>query len=370
MLDKVKLNPKLLCGLLIALFFCIALFIRVYFPYDKVFTADWIKFTGADAYFHMRLVDNIVHNFPNLLSFDPYFVYPGGSGVGVTRFFNYLLAGIIWVAGLGSPSPHTVDVISVYFPAVLGALCVVPVYFIGKELFGRWAGVLSAGLLALLPGEFVGRSILGFTDQHVAEVLLSTVTMLFLILAIKSAGRKQLTFGHLKSRDWAANTRPLVYSLLAGVFLGVYILTWAGALLFVFMLSVYFVIQFIIDHVKGRSTDYLCIAGFILFSVALIVSLMVSQVTLYLVSMAGAILIPLVLSGISRLMVRVNVKPFYYPLALLGLGLTGLGLFYLVSPFFLSSMLSMFSIFAPTGAQLTTIEMQPLLFPNVGPVHR
>ena len=175
-----RLSPKLVIGIILVLFFAVALSIRVYLPYDKVFVGDWIKLTGVDAYFHMRLIDNLAHNFPHAISFDPYFRHPDFRLVGSISFFDWLLAGIIWVIGLGSPTQHTVDVVSVYIPAVLGALTVIPVYFIGKELFGRGAGVLSAGLIALLPGEFLGRSILGFTDHHVAETLFTTIAMMFL----------------------------------------------------------------------------------------------------------------------------------------------------------------------------------------------
>jgi len=359
-----RFSPKLLAGIIVALFFGIALYLRVCLPYDQVFSGDWIKFTGIDAYYHMHLVDNLVHNFPRLMGFDPYFIYPGGTGVGSISFFDWLLATIIWVIGLGSPTQHTVDVVGVYFPAVLGALTVIPVYFIGKELFGHWAGVVSAGLIALLPGEFLGRSILGFTDQHVAETLFTTITILFLILAIKAARQRQLTFNHLKRRDWATSAKPLIYSLLTGIFLGIYFLTWRGALLFVFIISIYFIIQFIIDHLKHKSTDYLCLVGVVLFLIALLMFLPVSPGMLYSAPLVIALLIPLVLSGVSWLLTRREIKPAYYPLTVVGLGLVGLGIFYAIAPSLLSSMLKQFSIFAPSGVLLTTIEAQPLLFPG------
>ena len=356
-----KPSPKLLVGIILAILFGIALYLRIYLPYDQVFSGEWIKFTGVDAYYHMHLVDNLVHNFPHLTGFNPYGLYPGGAGVGSTWFFDWLLASIIWVIGLGSPTQHTVDVVGVYFPAVLGALTVIPVYFIGKELFNRWAGVISAGLIAILPGEFLGRSILGFTDQHVAEVLFTTVTILFLILAIKAARQRQLTFSHLKRRDWATSAKPITYSLLAGISLGIYLHTWLGALLFVFIIFIYFIIQFIIDHLKHKSTDYLCLISVPIFFIALVMFLPISPGKFYLASMIIALVTPLALSGISQLMASKEVRPAYYPLTLVGLGLAGWGLFRLVNPSLLSSMLGKFSIFAPRGVQLTTIEMQPLL---------
>jgi len=357
-----KFSPQLLVSIILAVFFGIALYLRVYLPYDQVFVGDWIKFTGVDAYYHMRLVDNLVYNFPHRISFDPYVFYPHGGSWSSMPFFDWLLSGIILLISWGSPTQHTVDVVGVYFPAVLGALTVIPVYFIGKELFNRWAGVISAGLIALLPGEFLGRSILGFTDHHVAETLFSTIAILFLILAIKSARQIQLTFNQLKCRDWAAITKPLLYSLLAGSFLGIYILTWIGGLLFVFIIFVYFIIQFTIDHLRGRSTDYLCLIGVTTFLISLLMFLPVSREIVCLASLIIALLSLLVLSGISRLLASKKIKPAYYPLILIGLSLAGLALLCVINPSLLKSMLGEFRIFNPGGFVLTVLEVRPLLF--------
>ncbi|MFC2059863.1 STT3 domain-containing protein, partial [Chloroflexota bacterium] len=314
-----RFSPKLLAGIILALLFGIALYLRVSLPYDKVFTGEWIKFTGIDVYYHIRLVDNLVHNFPHYMSIDPYFLYPGATtGEIQIRFFDWLLASLIWLIGLGSPTEHTVDVVGVYYPAVLGALTVIPVYFIGKVLFNNWAGIASAGLIALLPGEFMGRSILGFADHDVANTLFTTVSILFLLLAINTAKQRQLTFKHINRQDWSVATKPLIYSLLAGIFLGMYLLMWMGALLFVFILTVYFIIQFIIDHLKRQSTGYLCLIGIPLFFAALLVFLPMSPGWVHLASLVIAILIPLVMSGTSWFMARSQIKPVYYPLTVVG----------------------------------------------------
>ncbi len=364
-MSQTRLSSKLVTVVILTLFLGIALYLRIYPPYDQVFTSEGIRFTGIDAYYHMRLIDNLVYHFPHRLSFDLYTFYPHGFTVPWPPFFDWLLVSTIWLIGLGSPTQHTIDVVSVYFPAVLGALTVIPVYFIGKQLFNRWAGVISSGLVVLLPGEFLNRSILGFTDHHVAETLFTTITVLFLLLAIKSARQRQLNFNHLKQRDWATITKPLVYGLLAGLFLGIYLLTWVGGLLFIFLIFVYFIIQFIIDHLRRVNNDYLVIVGVLPLLTALVISFPVlyqaQYSRLYLASLPIAILTPLILAGISRLMAIRKIKPAYYPLALVGLGLAGLAIFYVVNPSLLESMLGKFGIFAPKAAGLTIIEKQPLL---------
>lgn len=359
-----RFHQGLIAGILVTSFFMAALCLRVFPPYNKVFVGDWIKLTGIDAYFFMRLVDNLANNFPRLMPFDPYLLYPGGSDIaGFPTFFVYLLAAIVWFLGLGSPTQHTTDIVGVYFPAVLGALVVIPVYFIGKALFNRWAGVISAGLVAILPGEFLGRSILGFTDYHVAEVLFTTVAMLFLILATKSAKDKGLTFQQMRGLKLASMARPAIYSLLAGIFLGIYFLTWQGALLFVFIIFVYLIVQFIFDHLKRTPTEYLCFISAIVFVTTLLICLAGATNRLSLASLVIAIIIPITLAMISGFMARRDMNPALYPAALAGVGILGLAIFYGVNSTLLKTMLGHLGIFSwPIGTPV--LEMQPLMFPG------
>ncbi|MBI4267340.1 MAG: glycosyltransferase family 39 protein, partial [Chloroflexi bacterium] len=362
-----RIPAGLFIGIAVTLFFALALFFRAYFPYDKVFVGDWIKFTGVDAYYYMRVVDNLVQNFPHMSVFDPYLLYPGGQQIIYPNFFARLLAGIIWLVGMGTPTQNTIDVIGAFYPAVLGALTVIPVYFAGKELFNRWVGILAAGLIAVLSGEFLGRSILGSTDHHVAEVLFTTIIMMFLIVALKVGREREWSFSHIKNRDLKTSAKPIIYSLLAGIALGIYLLTWAGGLLFVFIITLYIVIQSIFDHLRRKSTDYLWLTGIILFFTAGIMFLPTTpplEQSLYPMSIIIAFLIPIVLGIISHLMSSRQLKPAYYPLVLVGLGLVGLGALYLVSPSLVRSALERFTVFVPTGTQLTTLEMQPFLFPG------
>lgn len=360
-MNQNRFSLTLIAGIVLGLFFGVALYLRIALPYDTVFVGDWVRFIEVDAYYHMRIVDNLVHNFPRYSPFDPYMVYPGGWTIGPPLLFNYLLAGIIWLAGLGSPSQRAIDVIGAYFPAVLGALTIIPVYFIGKALFNRWAGVIAAGLIAILPGQFLIRSLIGYTDYHVAEVLFTTTAMLFLILAVKSARQKELTFSHVKRRDWTVISKPLLYSFLAGIFLGIYFLTWAGALLFVFIISVYLVIQFIIDHLRRRSTHYLGFVGAISFIVALAMFLPMSPDKLSLASLIIAIFIPIFLAGLSHVIAAHRLKPLFYPLTVLGLGLVSLVVFYIINPSLLGSIIGRLGIFIWPIKTIVS-EMQPLFF--------
>jgi oligosaccharyl transferase (archaeosortase A-associated) len=361
---KRRVHPLVIVGIILAALCGISLYIRIALPYDQVFVNGGVWFRETDAYYYIRNIEVLVNNFPHFNSFDPYMLYPGGAA-GLTRpFFPWLIAGITLLVTPGAPTLHTIEVVAAYMPAILGTLTLIPVYFIGKELFNRWVGVVAAALAAILPGEFLHRSLLSFTDHHVAEVLFSTVCVLFLIMAVKRAREREISFKHILNRDWSVITKPLIYTLLAGIFLGLYLLTWQGGLLFIFIIFVCLVIQFAVDHLVRKSTDYLCIVGTPLFLIAFLMVLPVLGEggfdALYRMSLPIAIVAPIVLSIISRLMAGRGLKPGYYPLALLGLVGISLAVLYAVNPSLFQSMFEKFSIFNPGGAMRTVLEVQAL----------
>jgi oligosaccharyl transferase (archaeosortase A-associated) len=365
-----RLSTRVKCGLILAAIFGIALSIRTWLPYDGIFVGDWIRFQGNDPWYNMRLVENLLQHFPFRNAFDPFTYYPYGQAVPFAPFYDWFIGFVAWIVGFGHPSLHTAEVVGAYFPAVLGALVTVPVYFLGKVLFNRNVGLLAAALIAILPGEFLTRSLLGFTDHHVAEVLFSTIAMLFLILALKGAKEKAISFEHIWGRDWRTIRKPLLYSLLAGITMGVYLLSWAGGLLLVLIIFLFVILQYIIDYLRGKSTDYLCIVVVPIFLIALIMLVPFLNQLLYqdllIGSLVIAILIPPALSGVCWLIDYRGIKRAYYPLVLAGLGLVIILGFYIIDPSLLSSMWGKFNMFTP-GAQATTIaEVRGLFSPGVG----
>ena len=365
---KRRLPSIAIWGIILAAICGISLYIRIALPHDQIFANGAVWFRETDSYYFMRNVETLVHNFPHLNSFDPYILYPGGSGGLARPFFVWLIGVIAMLVGGGAPTLHTIETVAAYIPPILGTLALIPVYFIGKELFNRWVGIIAAALIAILPSEFLNRSLLGFVDYHVAETLFSTVCILFLIMAIKRAREREISFGHILSRDWSTITKPLVYTLLAGIFLGLYLLTWEGGLLVVFIIFAYLVIQFIVDHLRHKSSDYLCIVGTPLFLIAFLMLLPIlgngGFDIYYRISLPFAIVVPIALSVISRLMAGRALKPAYYPLVLMGLMGIGLAALHAINPHLFQSMVGLFSIFKQSGAMLTVMEATPLLFPS------
>lgn len=201
----------------------------------------------------MRLADVLLYNWPHLMVWDRYAGFPEAHQVG----FHPLMSGGIfvlsWIGTLGNPTIHSQELVGAFLPPVLGGLTLIPVFFLCKELFkNNKVGMLAVGLIAILPGEFLHRSLLGYTDQHAAETLLMVTTILFLVLARSRENWK-----------WAIGS---------GVALGLYTLNWAGSTFFYFILLVWFTIEFVFRHLKSQSTISLCRTFSLTFIIAMAVS--------------------------------------------------------------------------------------------------
>jgi len=218
--------------LAVAIIGFVSLWVRT-LPSDTVFLPGGIvRFATNDAWYHMRTLYVLLENYPNRMFYNPMTNYPYGSYIHFGPLFDQMIAITSFVLGMGSPSPQLVNTIAAYFPAVLGALTVVPVYYIGKYLGGRKTGLLAAILIAFAPGQFLSRSLIGFTDHHVAESLFSTFFMMFFILALISAKEKKLRFEDVFNKNLRVLKEPLLYSVVAGVMYSAYQLSWPGGSLF------------------------------------------------------------------------------------------------------------------------------------------
>jgi oligosaccharyl transferase (archaeosortase A-associated) len=362
---KRKLPPAAIAAIAMAIVAGIALYVRIALPYNQVFVNGQVWFLETDSSFYMRNIQVIVQHFPHFNSFDPYMLFPGGQAGLIRPFFAGLVSAIILLVR-GATTLYHMEAIAAYVPPILGTLALIPVYFIGKELFNRWVGVIAALLAAILPTEFLHRSLVGFLDHHVAEVLFTTTCALFLIMAIKRAREREISFSHIFNRDWHTITRPLIYMLLAAIFLGFYLLTWVGGLYFIFIIFAYLMIQFVVDHATGKSTDYLCIIGTPLFLIAFLMLLPVLGTGrfdgVYRAALTIAVVVPIIMSLLSRFMAGRKLRPVYYPLALLGLLGIGLAILRAAIPSIFGYMFSLFNVFTPAGAALTVMEVHPLTF--------
>ena len=249
-------------GLILAALF--SFYLRAILPWKTVFSGSNVIFSSeSDAWYHMMLAKGTVINLQRLW-FDPMTNFPQGTPLHFGPFVSWAITIFSYIFGLGHPSMHTVEVVGAFMPAVLGALLVFPVYFIGKEIGGKSCGLISALMVAVLPGQLFSRTTLGFTDHHGAEILFSTLTMMFLLLAFRSG--RSMTFAvcrrtgpHLRSHSLLCPGRHIAWSVHRCLVIRFPIRRHNSAL---YSHSEHF------DHIKGKNVEYLGVSGAITFFVA------------------------------------------------------------------------------------------------------
>jgi dolichyl-diphosphooligosaccharide--protein glycosyltransferase len=354
-------NPPMLAGLftaarlrtaaIVAAICALALVLRTAPRWGHVFRAGYVSFQDSDAWFHMRIIDNLVPNLPHRMSADPYAAYPLPQALGVAPLFDYLVAVTAWVIGLGAPSARTVDVVGALAPAVLGAMMPALVYIVGSRLFDRLTGFFAAALIAVLPGHFLARSLLGFTDHHVLEALLATLTVLLLAVAAERAEPLARLGG----------------GATAGVALGAFLLSWSGGALLVFILAAWAVVQYHVDLLRGRADGRIASVLLAAVVVALLLVLAFQDRRMYryttqLSSLGGAAAVVIVLEGLRRALAWLRWPRHLLPVAVLGLVVAGVAVFAAAAPALTASIVADMGRFTPADSALTVNEVRPLFY--------
>jgi len=284
------------------------------------------------------------------------------------------------ILGGGSPSLELTRTVGAYFPAIFGALVVFPVYFIGREVFDRRAGLLSAFVVAMMPGQILSRSGLGFTDHHIGEVFFSTIFIMFFIMAVKSIKEIDFSLNSIRNTDWNRIRRPVILSIFTGIAFSLYMLQWCNGVFFGGIVAIFIVLQYIINHMQGRPNDGLCLVCFISFLAAFPLILIFVDPrnafsagrysNLHIVITAGSALFFLLLGLISLKMNEKNIQKIYFPVTIAGIYALGLFAAWILQKYqniqILTSFKTFFTIFeARTGGGQTIAEAQVPTHQNI-----
>ena len=110
----------------------LSFYLRGIIPMSRVFSGGNVIFSSeTDAWYHMMLAKGTVINLQRLW-FDPMTNFPHGTSLHFGPFVSWAITVVSYILGLGYPSTHLVETVGAFLPAVLGALLVFPVYFIGR----------------------------------------------------------------------------------------------------------------------------------------------------------------------------------------------------------------------------------------------
>ena len=321
---------------------CVAAGLRVWAPWDDVFgsagsfrTTARVNFLENDSWYHVRLAENQVRNFPRRVTVDPY-AAPNGQYVAVAPLLDTIIAtAVVVTQGRGATTEY-IERVAALVPAVVGVLAVVAVWALGTIAFDRRAGLIAGLLAAILPGHFLDRTLVGFVDHHALEVLLSFATLAALAYATRS--------GSFRS------------SMLAGMALGLYLLAWASGAYFVAILAVWIVLVALVAPPAASIVTATSTA--IAASLALVIVLVFQDPALFRYNTQVAALAGLLVAALAVMVFASRMAMAVAVLA--GLTVVIAGAASLFAPALVQQVLVDLGRFRPDPTRMAVLEARPL----------
>ncbi len=314
---------------------------------------------GPDAWYNLRLIEVALANNFGYIFFEPMTLYPTGQEIVWGPLFTYIASFFALLAGAAT----RVDVITAasWAPAVLGALMVPVMFFLGKRIADWKTGLITALFIAVIGGQFFFRSLYGHLDHHIAETLFSCLFCLCYVLALYALKDHKIDFKNITTLKL-----PLLYGVICGIayFLG--LLTMTTIVVFGLFVAVFTLIQFILNQHSGRPTEYLLSLNVITFVVTAIGLLLfgirnlgfgftdysLGLVLVHLFIVLGTIVLYL----ISRLVTKFE-KPWYYYLgSLVVLTIAGALILILALPDLFNSLIGSLGGFFINNATAATVQ--------------
>lgn len=341
-----------------------------------------VYFSGNDAWYHLRETNYIVRNFPSSMPYDIWTGFPIGNFVGqFGTLYDQLIALVALVIGLGSPTDTLIAKTLLVAPAVFGALAVIPVYFIGKRFSSRIGGLFGVFLLALLPGLFLQRTLVGAADHNAAEPFFMGLAMAGMFGAVAAAQRTTPVWEVVReelfeSREIDTLREPLAWSLAAGFLFGLFIWTWPPAVFLVGIVGLFLVVNVTTDVVHSNTPEPVSFAVAVSMLVTALMSLLAidtfgfSTNVLSLLQPLAALAVAgaaVGLSWLARFWEGEERPASQFPAVVAGLGIVGVALVALLlgSAYDLvASNLLRIVGFSADAATRTISEAQPFISPT------
>ena len=263
---------------------CVVAFtIRVVPGFDGVFQPGFVNFQETDAWYHVRVAENLVRHFPWRIMVDPYVFYGKVLDTPTAPFYDWFLGLIAWVAGGGAPPESLVHAIAAWYPVALAICTVVAVFVLARFIFGLGPALLATAIIATLPGHFLRVSSIGFTDHHIMESLLVTLYFFLLLRAIELPRAAVAT------------------SIAAGLTLAAYLLTFHGSALVIGVVIMWALADRIQWVLRGETSQPSLLSLYVSFLVALCICLLFYRQLWINYAIAALVLGSLAVGGVELL---------------------------------------------------------------------
>ena len=357
-----KYQTPIIIGL-VGFFAFFALWLRL-IPMFATGHADILTMVASDdPLYNLRQVEQLLANFPTYAWFDPMNLIPTGVTVYWGPLFIYISAIACIITG-ATTRPEIIGT-CLLIPPIMAAVTVVLMYPVGK-CCGDWkTGLLASGFTAVVTGQFFYRSMYGYFDHHIGEVLFSTLFCLCYLYAILVA--KETT---IDLKDFSTYKKLLLFSVIAGVAYLLDLFLMPTVILFALIVVVFTFIQILVDVCRGRSSEYLVVINGVCFAIATLGLILfgfknsngvidlstysIGHVYAYLLIIVGTVL----LYGLARYLK--NREKYLFPLTIVGIFIIFTGILYFAFPQLFNLFIEdLYAFFGQSSVTNTVEEARP-----------
>lgn len=200
----------------------------------------WPYLRNIDSYMFYREMDEIVQNNGVYPSKDIYVRAPEGEERSLQLYpFQHLGAYSYMFFRTFFPHLQLWEFL-IYLPAFLASLMALPMYYIGKALYDRKAGILAA-FFVVFDSSIISRTLGGDPDSDAITLLVAITVMAVFLLTYKYIDMKKVL-----------DKRAIIYTIFTGIMLGVWSHTWVGYWYIVWLITGMLVLRFLFDTIVTR----------------------------------------------------------------------------------------------------------------------
>jgi dolichyl-diphosphooligosaccharide--protein glycosyltransferase len=272
-------------ALWLAAFVVLAFTLRTVFNVDAGFDQASQRniFTGNDPYYDWRAVTHTLTTGENL-GFDKAINYPEGNWNPNPPLYVWTTVPVAAVIAKLTTLHDPVGTALNVMVASWAALTVIPTYMVGKDLFGRKAGLWGAFFMAI-SAPHIQRTAWGYPRHEAIALFFIVLAMAFLVRAFKRLDTREAVTSWRSGaavskglRETLRNNRTsLAYGALAGLALTACADTWKGYPYALAVLAVGLGFQLFVDHLRKRDST----AVFLVYLTATAIAVFLPWVLVY-----------------------------------------------------------------------------------------
>jgi len=249
----------------------LAIFVSAFWV--RSFPARFNELQAIDPFYIYRMSEYVINNDFQLPEIDMMRHHPFGVDPKTQTPVPFFLPAYMYVF-IGPLTGLEYFPYALLYPAIMGAVAVVVMFFIGKEIYDVKTGLLAAFFLATVPA-FITRTSAGFFDKEASAGVFMLMAFYFFLRAYKRS-------------DWKSG-------IASGLSMFMVIETWAGGLQYVLLLVSLFTFIMLILNINIKKIT----VAYVPFAVFSIVPMMFTYYQLPLTSFYA--MVPLFLAAVILL---------------------------------------------------------------------